>query len=103
MRGAVGLQMRDDPRVSATIVAAMFKSIWVDAQEHERSRDRGARSLQAAGFDAQAMLALTQDAAVKEALKTVTQEAVERGVFGAPTFFVGNHDVLGPGPAGLCA
>jgi len=46
--------------------------------------------LRAAGFDAQAMLALTQDAAVKEELKTVTQAAVERGIFGAPTFFVGN-------------
>jgi 2-hydroxychromene-2-carboxylate isomerase len=46
--------------------------------------------LQAAGFDAPAMLALSQDAAVKEQLKTVTQAAVERGIFGAPTFFVGN-------------
>jgi 2-hydroxychromene-2-carboxylate isomerase len=27
---------------------------------------------------------------VKEQLKTVTQEAVARGVFGAPTFFVGD-------------
>jgi 2-hydroxychromene-2-carboxylate isomerase len=27
---------------------------------------------------------------VKEELKTVTQAAVERGIFGAPTFFVGN-------------
>jgi 2-hydroxychromene-2-carboxylate isomerase len=28
---------------------------------------------------------------VKERLKAVTQDAVERGVFGAPTFFVGSQ------------
>jgi 2-hydroxychromene-2-carboxylate isomerase len=46
--------------------------------------------LRAAGFDAPALLALTQDTAVKEQLKAQTQAAVERGVFGAPTFFVGD-------------
>ena len=44
--------------------------------------------LQAAGFDPQAVLALASDPQVKESLKAATQEAVERGVFGAPTFFV---------------
>jgi 2-hydroxychromene-2-carboxylate isomerase len=47
--------------------------------------------LHEAGFDPQAVLALTQDPEVKEQLKTVTQEAVARGVFGAPTFFVGDQ------------
>jgi 2-hydroxychromene-2-carboxylate isomerase len=47
--------------------------------------------LQAAGFDAQALLALTQDAEVKDRLKAVTQQAIDRGVFGAPTFFVGDQ------------
>ena len=32
--------------------------------------------------------ALVADAAVKDQLKATTQEAVERGVFGAPAFFV---------------
>ena len=35
-----------------------------------------------------AVLGLTQDAEVKDRLKAVTAEAVGRGVFGAPTFFI---------------
>ena len=44
-----------------------------------------------AGFDAQALLALTNDQNTKDSLKAATQTAVERGVFGAPTFFVGDE------------
>jgi 2-hydroxychromene-2-carboxylate isomerase len=88
MRAAAGLQMRDDPRFG-DFVAAMFRSIWVDAKNMNDPATVG-EVLQVAGFDALAMLALSQDAAVKERLKALTQEAVERGVFGAPTFFVGD-------------
>ena len=38
----------------------------------------------------QAVLALAADPDVKDRLKAITQEAVERGVFGAPTLFVGD-------------
>jgi 2-hydroxychromene-2-carboxylate isomerase len=38
-----------------------------------------------------ALLALCGEQATKDALKTLTEEAVTRGVFGAPTFFVGNE------------
>jgi 2-hydroxychromene-2-carboxylate isomerase len=47
--------------------------------------------LQAADFDAMATLALTNDQAVKDQLKAATQEAVDRGIFGAPTLFVGDQ------------
>jgi len=43
--------------------------------------------VQAAGFDPAAMAALAADPQVKDRLKAVTQDAVARGVFGAPTFF----------------
>jgi 2-hydroxychromene-2-carboxylate isomerase len=36
-------------------------------------------------------LELVQDDHVKQALRTTTEEAVARGVFGAPTFFVGTE------------
>ena len=48
-------------------------------------------ALARAGFDPQTLLALTQDPEVKENLKAATQAAVARGVFGAPTFFVGDQ------------
>ena len=43
------------------------------------------------GLDGDAILAATQDATVKDVLKANTEEAVKRGVFGAPTFFVGDE------------
>lgn len=42
-----------------------------------------------AGLDGDAVLAQTQEQAVKDELKSNTEEAVRRGAFGAPTFFVG--------------
>lgn len=89
MRAAVGLQMRNDARFD-DYCQAMFQAIWVDAQNMNDPATVGA-VLQAAGFDAMAMLALTNEPAVKEQLKAATQEAVSRGIFGAPTMFVGEQ------------
>jgi 2-hydroxychromene-2-carboxylate isomerase len=36
-----------------------------------------------------------EDAAIKDELKANTDEAVERGAFGAPTFFVGDQMFFG--------
>ena len=44
-----------------------------------------------AGFDPSEIMAMTQDEAVKEKLKANTEAAVAKGVFGAPTFFVGGE------------
>ena len=43
------------------------------------------------GLDGQDLLEATGHNAVKAKLKQVTGEAMERGVFGAPTFFVGDE------------
>jgi 2-hydroxychromene-2-carboxylate isomerase len=40
------------------------------------------------GFDPAAIAAMASDPANKERLKTTTNEAIARGVFGAPSFFV---------------
>jgi 2-hydroxychromene-2-carboxylate isomerase len=86
MRGAVGLQMRDEARM-LPYVDAVYRAIWCDGRDMNDPAVVAA-VLKEAGFDAQAVFALTADPQVKERLKAVTQEAVERGVFGAPTFFV---------------
>ena len=93
MRGAIGLQLRQPERFEAYL-AAIFKAMWQD------KRNLGdpavlAATLDAAGFDPQALLALVGDQEVKDALKAATEEAVKRGVFGAPTFFVGNEMFFG--------
>ena len=89
MRMAVGLQQRQDQRLD-DYCSAMFRAIWVDAQN---MNDPGvvAAVLTQAGFDPQALLALSSEPAVKEALKAATEAAVQRGVFGAPTFFVADQ------------
>jgi len=89
MRVAVGLQLREDPRF-ADYCTAMFRAIWVEA--HNMNDPATVASvLQASGFDAPALLALASEQAVKEQLKAVTEGAVARGVFGAPTFFVADQ------------
>ena len=50
-----------------------------------------AATLAAAGFDADEFAALVGDPEVKARLVATTEEAVARGVFGAPTFFVGER------------
>jgi 2-hydroxychromene-2-carboxylate isomerase len=89
MRIAVGLQMRDDPRFMA-YCTAMFRAIWVDAR-NMNDPATVASVLQSAGFDAPALLALAGDQSVKDKLKADTEAAVARGIFGAPTFFVGDQ------------
>jgi 2-hydroxychromene-2-carboxylate isomerase len=88
MRGAVGLQMRDAAKMQP-YVDAVYRAIWVDAKNMNDPATVAAVLTQA-GFDAAALLALTQEPEVKDALKAATQEAVDRGAFGAPTFFVGS-------------
>jgi len=86
MRIATGLQMRDEAQMRSC-VDAIGRAIWVDGK-NMNDPAVVATVLQAAGFDPQQLLALAADPQVKERLKAVTQEAVARGVFGAPTFFV---------------
>jgi 2-hydroxychromene-2-carboxylate isomerase len=47
--------------------------------------------LRDAGFEPKDFIALASDPEVKERLKANSQQAVARGVFGAPTFFVGDQ------------
>jgi 2-hydroxychromene-2-carboxylate isomerase len=89
MRMATALQMHNDPQFNA-FLQTIFQAIWVDAKNMNDPAVVG-QVLSAAGFDATALLAQANDQASKDQLKAVTMKAVERGVFGAPTFFVGNE------------
>jgi 2-hydroxychromene-2-carboxylate isomerase len=93
MRGAVGLQLREPERFD-DYVTAMFGAMWVDGLQMG-DLSVVADVLGRAGFDARALLELTADPAVKEALKASTEEAVRRGAFGAPTMFVGDQMYFG--------
>ncbi len=88
MRMATGLQMQNDPQLTM-FLDTVFKAIWVDAQNMNEPAVV-AQVLTQAGLDAAALLALANAQTTKDQLKSVTVRAVERGVFGAPTFFVGD-------------
>jgi 2-hydroxychromene-2-carboxylate isomerase len=71
----------------ARLADTLFNALW------ETPRNLGdavelAAVLTAAGFDAEALLALAQTPEAKGKLVTATEDAVARGAFGAPTFFV---------------
>jgi len=89
MRGAIVLQMKGDPRFR-DYCNAMFNAIWVESL-NMNDPATAAEALRKAGFDAQALVAAASEQATKDALKAATQKAVDRGVFGAPTFFVGDQ------------
>jgi 2-hydroxychromene-2-carboxylate isomerase len=89
MRGATALQMHEPGRLRAYL-DAVFPAIWVEGRNMNEPATVGA-VLQQAGFDATRILAMASEQEVKDRLKAVTQEAVARGVFGAPTMFVGSQ------------
>ena len=75
-------------------LGVIFSALW------EQQRNLGDPAvlrevLTAAGFDAEDLFARVQTPEVKQALVNTTEEAVRRGVFGAPTFFVGGEMFFG--------
>ena len=89
MRGATAMQ-RQGEAVLDRYLSLVFPAMWAEP------RNLGDAAVLAAllaegGFDGEAFLAAVSDAEVKAALVATTEEAVARGVFGAPTFFVGDE------------
>lgn len=89
MRGLAGLES-SDPERAATLALALFKAMWIDNIPTD-DLDRLGPIIASAGVDPAAFLTGAQDPANKARLKAQSDEAVERGAFGAPTFFVGDR------------
>ncbi|HIC7213663.1 2-hydroxychromene-2-carboxylate isomerase [Burkholderia stabilis] len=93
MRGATGTQMRD-AALFERYVSVIFRAMW------ETPRDLGdlgtlAGVLAHGEIDPQLILTIVQDPSVKDQLKADTDAAVARGIFGAPTMFVGDEMFFG--------
>ena len=93
MRGAVGVQLRLPERFDLYL-KAVFSALWVE-QKNLNDPAVLMATLAAAGFEPAAMQALVAEPAVKDALRANTESAVARGVFGAPTLFVGQTMFFG--------
>lgn len=86
MRGAVAFE--DDP-VIRPYCDAMFNAMWVEDRDLSRDAEIDA-VLGTLGIDPDIFHERIADPAIKDRLKANTDGAVARGVFGAPTFFVGD-------------
>ena len=93
MRGATALQMRR-PAEFLRYLDVIERAMW-EAPKNLGDPAVLAATLAAAGFDADELAAGVGDPEVKARLVATTDEAVGRGVFGAPTFFVGDAMFFG--------
>jgi 2-hydroxychromene-2-carboxylate isomerase len=93
MRAATGAQMHDEP-MFLRYVDAVYRAMW----EHPCNMADPAivrAVLEGAGLDAALLFQFVEQAEVKEKLKRDTEAAVARGLFGAPTLFVGEAMFFG--------
>ncbi|MDF3926221.1 2-hydroxychromene-2-carboxylate isomerase [Pseudomonas putida] len=93
MRGVTGTQLHSPDRFEA-LLSVLFTGLWVQRRNLSDSAVLNETLVQA-GFDPQVFHALAADSEVKAALKQATEAAVTRGVFGAPTCFVGDGMFFG--------
>lgn len=93
MRAAVGVQTKM-PDQFMHFVDVVYKAVWADARNMGDAAEVGS-VLRAAGLDAERIMALTGEQEVKDRLKSNSDDAAARGVFGAPTFFVGEEMFFG--------
>lgn len=71
-------------------MAAIFNAAW-QKQQNIADKETLGSIVAEAGFSAADFFAAAENPANKEKLKATTDEAVARGVFGAPTFFIGDE------------
>ena len=91
MRGAVVAQLEG---VFDRYVDEVFRHMWAEPKKMDDPEVVRA-ALEQSGLNAAALLARTQEPAVKERLLKNTEASVARGAFGSPTFFVGSEIFFG--------
>ncbi len=91
MRGAVVAEMEGK---LAPYIDAVLHHMW-EAPKKMDDPDVFVAALHESGLDGAALAERTQEAGVKAKLIENTDNAVARGVFGIPTFFVGNEMFFG--------
>ena len=86
MRGALVAERRDELERYSD---AMFDAVWRDGRDMGDPEVIGA-TLVENGFEAAKYFTGVQEQEIKDELKRRVEQAVAKGVFGAPTFFVGD-------------
>lgn len=91
MRGAIVAS--EDGRLGAYIDLGLT-AMWEDKQKMDDPAVF-AEVMNAGGFDGAAIIERSKDQAVKDKLANNTNDAVARGAFGIPTFYVGDEMFFG--------
>ena len=87
MRTATAAQEED---LLPAYLTPVYRGMWVDGL-NMGDREILLSVLKSGGLNGEHLLARAEEQHVKDRLKETTEEAVARGVFGAPTFFVGDE------------
>lgn len=91
MRAAVAAQLEG---VFEKYVEAAFHHMWVEPKKMD-DLEVAAAALSSSGLDGKGLLTRAQEPEVKAKLIANTEDAVQRGAFGSPTFFVGKEMFFG--------
>ncbi len=91
MRGAAAAQLDG---IHDAYIAAGMRAMWEQSLKMD-DPDVFVAAMDDAGLDGARLLERSQQDDAKERLKSNTGRAVERGVFGIPSFFVGNEMFFG--------
>ncbi|MDB5616375.1 2-hydroxychromene-2-carboxylate isomerase [Tardiphaga sp.] len=91
MRAAIAAQIEG---VFKKYVEAAFHHMWREPKKMD-DPEIALAALNSSGIDAARLFTRAQEPEVKAKLVVNTQDAVERGAFGSPTFFVGNEMYYG--------
>jgi 2-hydroxychromene-2-carboxylate isomerase len=91
MRGAIAAQSLG---VFERYVDEMYRHMWAEPKKMDDPTVLRA-ALDESGLDSERFFALVQTSEIKDRLLQNTQRSVERGTFGAPTFFVGEDMFFG--------
>jgi 2-hydroxychromene-2-carboxylate isomerase len=91
MRAAIAAQLEG---VFEPYVEAAFHHMWAEPKKMD-DLEIAAKALSSSGLDGAKLLARAQEPEVKARLIKNTEEAVARGAFGSPTFFVGDEMFFG--------
>lgn len=93
MRATTGVQLHLPERF-IDFIDCLFRALWVDKRNLNDAASV-AQVLEQGGFDPQQILDLSNAEDVKTALRNNTEQALQRGVFGAPSMFVGEELFFG--------
>jgi len=92
-RAIYWLEHKAPERIEAGVLA-LYRAYFVDGRDIS-SPDTTADALASLGLDRSEALAAMGEPAIKERLRSATQNAIERGVFGSPYIFVDGEPFWG--------